>query len=64
MITIYYRYHYPTFPPSLFFRVLLIIASGELVKESKNSKFYIEKYITYALKMLATQVPRQFYQFW
>jgi hypothetical protein len=41
--------------------VLLTNASGALVKEPKSSKFYIEKNITYTLKKLTTQVPKQFY---
>jgi hypothetical protein len=45
-------------------RVLLTSAPGALVKEPKSSKFYIEKNITYTLKKLATQVPRQFYRIW
>jgi hypothetical protein len=43
--------------------VLLTSALGAVVKKPKNSKFYIEKNITYTLKKLAIQVLRQFYHF-
>jgi hypothetical protein len=48
---------------SYFYWVLLTNVSGALVKKFKNNKFYIGKNVTYALKKLATQVPRQFYHF-
>jgi hypothetical protein len=44
-------------------RVSLTSASGALVKESKCSKFYIEKNITYTLKKLTTKIIRQFTTF-
>jgi hypothetical protein len=48
---------------SNFVRVFLTSAPGALVKESKSSRFYIEKKKIYILEKLATKVSRKFYRF-